>query len=231
MSLQPHTLIAVVAEAPAPYAEVLRRIDQLTRAHGMVYDLSIGALILEYFFGGSASEYYSRDRCKETAFADFVSTCREALATHGQSETRLRNCVRAYLVYRTLPSQAKEALLFSHLVELARCRDPGIRARLATATIECDWTVTQLRDAVTLARGDLPPEPANGDAGQGAPVGLSPARLVTRGEKLVPAIQAWARALGQAGTGTLTARQRERLRAAIAAVEGQLATLRAHIDG
>ena len=217
------------AAMPVEYAEVLRRIDQLTRAHGMVYDLSIGALCLEFFFGGSAEEYYSRDRSKETVFADFVATCREALATHGQSESRLRNCVRAYLVYRGLPSQAKEALLFSHLVELARCRDPGIRARLAAATIECEWTVAQLRDAVTMARGDARPEPAAPSAAPAPTPRLSAARLVSRGEKFVPAVASWTSAIAAADPAKLTRGQRERLRQAITSLEAKLTELRARL--
>lgn len=224
--------IARTMALPTEYVEVLRRIDQLTRAHGLVYDLSIGALILEFFFGGNAQEYYSRDHSKETVFYDFVGVCRDELAAQGQSESKLRNCVRAYLVYRGLPQQAKDTLLFSHLVELARCRDTTLRNRLAFAAIEADWTVSQLREAVSRTRSPQPEpqDPVPPDPELGKPRTLSAARLVSKGEKLVPQFAAWIDHWAKADPSKLSKRQRERLDASVAALELQLAALRGRLN-
>lgn len=214
-------------DLPTQYVEVLRRIDQLTRAHGLVYDLSVGALILEFFFGGSAQEYYSRDRSKETVFFDFVVACKDELAAHGQSESKLRNCVRAYLVYRGLPQEAKDSLLFSHLVELARCHDATLRTRLAYAAIEADWTVNQLRDAVSRTKAPDQDAAAGPDKPPRLPANpISAARLVSKGEKLVPQVALWTENWASADPAKLTQQQKLRLQASIEALQDQVAQLR-----
>lgn len=229
--------------APAPteplYAQVLQDLETMGRTHLLVHDLAVGQLILERFWNGDAAAFHSKDPRKAMTFADFCSCCGDALQELGHSPARLGRCVRAHLVWRTLPPPAQERLTLTHLLELARCADPTLRARLAVAAVDTRWSVPRLRDAVSRANagrwydtdpaqpGTQPPPPPDQQGDQPRPV--SAPRLVTRGEKLLAPVHAWAEGLAQADLKRLDKLQRERLRAVLAELERQVALVKKRV--
>jgi hypothetical protein len=132
----------------------------------------------------------------------------------------------------------REGLALTHLVELARVPDPTLRARLATTALADQWTVQTLKDSVRAAKAgqwydadlDTPgTQPPPLPAPEVKPV--TPARLVTRTERMVPQVQAMAQAWAEIDPKHLTRARRDRLRHALLAAERTLAAVRARMEG
>lgn len=205
---------AMQPQAPSPeHLVVLGELEVLARTHLLVHDLAVGKLILERFFAGDPVLFHSRNRHKESSFGNFVAACKDDLEALGQSEERLKKCIRAHIVWRALPPVVKDQLQLSHLVELARCTDPTTRARLALATTQSDWSVQQLRAAVTAAKdaGWDPVQPVPDLPDETAKPPLPLRRLTTRGEKLVQTAEEWLGSMEQRDKAALDTDQRARL--------------------
>ncbi len=231
--------MALLAEPPQNplYAHVLSELERLGRAHLLVHDLAVGQFLLQQFWGGDARAFHSQDPTKQLSFAKFAEECSESLAHLGQSADRLNRCVRAHLVYRTLPQVLQGQLLLSHLLELGRCADPTLRTRLALVAVQEGWSLPTLRDAVRRANagrwydadpatpGTQPPgKRVVKSRGKGSQA-LSAPRLVSHGERLVPGLGAWVQRLGAADLARLDDGQRERLGAVLAQLQRELEAL------
>ena len=213
------------------FADVLADLRQLARNHLLVYRVEVGRVLLERFFAGSAAAYTDMDPGKELAFTRFVETCAEELSAFRLGERTLRDCIRTHLVFLTLPPAAREALQFSHVVELTRVADPTLRGQLAVASVAGDWSVVQLKGAIGEAKagnwydtdadtpGSQPPPPR-----ELPPPVPQAGRLVTRAEKWAEEVEIWSSQWSAVDASRLSKAQRQRVIAAVTA-------LRAKLDG
>jgi hypothetical protein len=220
--------------ASQDYQPVLDALRELGRTHLLAYSLACGELILQRFWGGDGGLFSSKDRTKDHSFATFANTCADLLADMGLNAEQLRRCVIAFLTWRTLPPVSRDQLQLSHIQELSRCPAPTQRAQLAQEAVAGAWTRQQLRDAVSAAKVgqyyDTDPEqPGTQPPAPPAEPERTPsvARWITRTERLVPVLQDWAGGATAVPTAALTDTQRQRLAAALVAVEREVAAVRA----
>jgi len=222
----PHELEAKVL---TKHQHVLAALHHLGRAHLVVHDLAVGHLLLREFFGGDALAYQNQSSTKAGSFRRFAVECQNELQALGYSEDRLQKCIRAHIVFETLPPSVKERLQLSHLLELARCRDATTRARLALAATEADWSVQQLRTAVSQAKegqwdASQVPVPAGSHGNVDRPP-LAPGRVVSRGHKLLAAVEEWKMLVADLEPTRLSDKQRQQLRKTLRELQDRLALL------
>ena len=226
---------------PAPTGEfvaVLDQLEQLTRDHQTFFRLQVGGLMLDSFFGGDPAAYLSRDPTKASKYVDFVRACRERLDDLGLGDTVLRRCVVTRIVYDSLPADLAARLRFSHLVELAKVDDGATRSLLATASVDNQWSVDQLRDAVLAARAGrwidgkpddpgLQPPPAPPEPVKKPQAG----RVVTRFERSIGDMRAAAAEWRSVDPKKASAEHRKRIEKAVAAFEAEVVALRQGLAG
>ena len=222
-------------ETPQEFCGILADLRQLSRSRALGYYIEVGDLLLQHFYGGQATAYLDKDPTKAASFGNFATSCRDELAVFGLSADRLRECIRARIVFDTLSVEARERMDLSHVLELTRVKDPTLRSRLAKAAVDERWTVLALREAVRAAKlgawydtdaeveGVQPPPPAKR--------GLSPARLVTRAERLVPELEGLVEAWQGADLARLSKARKVRMGVALDELEARVALLRARLVG
>ena len=220
----------------APYTDfrdTLERLERLARDHHLLYRLGIGRLLLTDFYDGDAAAYLSRSRSKPGRFAGFLVAHAAEIGDLGLSEITLRQCIVLSIVADGLPNALVEQLRIRHLVELAKVDDAATRNVLALASVQDRWTSGQLRDAVLAARagrwidgqpdvpGLQPPAPEPEPTGK-----VQLGRVVTKFERaaadLADLVTQWAGV-----TRRPSGAERERLSAAIGALESKAAAMRA----
>ena len=213
-----------------PFEDVLDALEHLARTHALAWRLEVGRVLLDAFFAGDTAAYHSRDPRKETRFTHFFATCRDDLDKLGIGETTARNCIKARLVYDTLPVELQSALFFSQVVELTRVADPSLRVQLAVAAVQGNWTVRQLRDSVgvVLAGGEveslgIAPPTVEVEAARAPHAG----RMVTAAEKWTAQFDTWADRWAKIDDTKIRSPQRKRLREALAQARKRLAALEA----
>lgn len=215
------------------YEDILDVLERLARDHALAFRLEIGRVLLNAFFDGDGHAYASRNPNKESRFTHFFDKCRDDLRKIGIGRSSARNCIKARLVYDALPAELQAALFFSQVVELTRVHDPTARLELAVAAVQGDWSVRQLRDAVShvLAGGDVdgdPSAPGIQPYPEDAVVeGPNPqaGRLVTAAEKWSVQVDEWAGRWARVDPGKLRGPQRERLQVALATLRGKIEAL------
>ena len=216
-----------------PFEDILDQLEALARDHLLFYRVQVGSLLLRHFWADDAAAFSDHSPNKDVRFELFFQKCGEELARYGLSKRQARNSIRASIVVRTLPPSVAEKLFLSQVLELVRLRDPTQRAELASVAIASDWSMRQLRDAVTAVRAGLPLDGEPDVPGvqvlevEDAVPRLTAGRMVTRVEKLAGAVEAWAEGWEQADASVLKDAQRTRLEAAVATLEAQVAALRA----
>ena len=214
------------------FGDILDELERLSRQHLLSYRVQVGALLLAQFWDDDPAAFSSRDPGKEVRFNTFFIEHGEDLRRYGLSQRQARNSVRASIVMRTLPVEIREQLFVTQLIELTRLADPTQRARVAQTAVQQNWTVIQLRDAVSAVRAGLPIDADEETPGVqvAAPEETIrrpvPGRLVTRAEKLAEQVDTWSRQWQQADTTRLRPVQRRRLAAAADALEARVVELR-----
>ena len=116
------------------FSPTLQTLDSLTRVHALTYRLGVGQLLLDHLFAGDPANFSSKDTAKAVKFSAFVALCADELAQFNLSAHTLRESIRATVVYNSLPAATRDKLLFSHLIQLARCTDGHKRLPLFTPT-------------------------------------------------------------------------------------------------
>lgn len=222
----------------AAFADCLAQIDRLSRGLQLAFRLEVGKLMLEHFYAGSIAAYRDTARNKESSFAAFTRTCKQELADYGLGPQSLRNCINARVIYDLLPPSTRDVLKFSHVVELTRVADPNARARMAMDVALQHWSVDQLKGAIAQYRDgtyyDTEPltpgtQPPRGPAVADKP--LARGRLVSQLAKTAAALDAWHAAWTAAAKTRLDRPQRDRYRAAVAALRAKVDELAADLDG
>jgi hypothetical protein len=218
-----------LAKVSTEHQPVLTALYQLGRAHLLVHDLAVGKLLLQEFFSGDALAYQNHSATKVASFRRFAVDCRDELQLLGHSEDRLQKCVRAHIVFESLPPPVKERLQISHLLELGRCRDSTTRARLAIAATQSAWSVQQLRSAVSQAK-DGQWDPTESPAAEADKVAakrpaLAPGRVVSRGHKLLVAVGEWKALVDDLEPAQLSDKQRQQLHKTLKDLQDKLAQL------
>ncbi len=214
------------------YHDALQTLQRLTREHAQTYRLGVGAYILQRFFGGSAAQFSSSAPNKDTKFKGFLAAHAQDLDELDLSETTLRRFVRAHIGYSLLPPGVRDQLGWSALLEICKVQEVNQRARLAMATVTERWPVAKVRAAVALVQqnrlwdADPDQDGLQLPAPKPAPP-IQPGRLVTRTEKWVEEVAAWQAEFAQIDAKKLEKAQVARMRAAVAALRGQLDALEA----
>lgn len=221
-------------EPPEEFADILAELRHLSRSRTLGYYIEVGDRLLLRFFGGQATAYLDHNPHKDTSFARFLTTCQEELAVFKLGPQRLRDCIKARIVFDTLPVQAREEMDVGHVLELTRVKDPTLRTRLAKAAVEERWTVLALREAVRVAKlGAWYDTDAEQEGVQPPPAPpprqLSPARLVTRAERLVPELGELVEAWQGADLRRLSGERKARMVVALDELEARVARLRARL--
>jgi len=218
------------------YRDLLAELSLLSRDLLLAFRLQAGKLFLDRFFGGSAHAYRDRNPYKEATFAEFVGRCKDELSAVGISAGLARQCIQARIAWDGLPAGVRESLKFNHVVSLARVGEPNMRARLAFDASSQGWTVSQLDQAIRRA-GDgsyydtdpstpgTQPPPARPQPAKG----YQPGRLITRLVKTGQELQGWRTAWATVDAGKLRGPQRQRVVDAVAALEAQVAQLKAEL--
>jgi len=110
--------------------------------------LKVGDYLLSTYFDGDASLYTDARRSKEMGFEGLLSEQRDALTEMGLKPTMLRNCVRAFVVWRGLHPQLRDGFDFSALVALAPLSDLRNREKLAGEALAQKWSAREIGQAV-----------------------------------------------------------------------------------
>jgi hypothetical protein len=214
------------------FSEILDELRRLSRDHMLFYRLEVGRLLLDRFFDGSAAEYRDHSPHKDSRFTTFATTCADNLRVFGLGERTLRDCILARIVFDTLPAPVRDALGFSHVVELTRVSDPTLRARLAHAIVDQGWTVQALQQAIEAAKnGDWydtdPATPGTQPPPPPAPTVklLPPGRLLARAQKWVAETDAWSAQWTAVAPDKLTRAQRTQAVEAVQAAKARLEVL------
>lgn len=224
------------ADSITSFEDVLDEIEALARDHDLAWRLQLGHTFLRHFWRGDARAYQHGAPGKDLRFAAFFEKHGDALARYDIGPRKARDCIRASIVFDSLPPALAGRLFWTQVIELARLRDPTARAQVAVAALQSDWTVAQLRDAVDYAKQVGVPEPvalaqavAAADAasavvpeGSAAP---APGRMVARAEKLVEAVETWSATWRKVDGAALRPAQRARLVAARDALRARVAEL------
>lgn len=209
------------------FQDAIQALKALTHDHEKAFRLGVGQYILQRFFGGNARLFSSLDPHKDTTFRDFATLHAADLAELDLSEQTLRRCVRVRICYDLLPPANRDKLGWSATLQISTLDDPNQRARLAAAAVAEQWPVARVKQAVALAQqhrfwdaepateGLQLPEPR-------APLPPQPGRLVTRTEKWSEEISNWRKEFELIDAKRLDKAQVERMKAAMAAVRGQL---------
>jgi len=218
------------------YQDVVQSLRALTNQHDKAFRMGIGKLLLDRFFGGRPAEFSSSAPNKPTTFNDFLQIHAEELAGLDLSEHQLRRCVRLHICHALLPPGVRDQLSWSALLQISVLPESNQRARLAAATVQQGWTTAEVRHAVDMARAqrdwDADPETPGLQLPKPAPAPLpQPGRLVNQTEKWPAQIAAWQGEFAKIDATKLSAGQRERLTAAVAAARRQLQELEARLAG
>lgn len=223
-------------DAGTPFEDILDAIEAITRQHALTFRLSLGRLMLDAFFAGDPRAYTQRGGAHERRFRHFFSHHADDLARYGIGEQTARHCIRGWLVLQQLPPALQKSLFFTQIVELARLPDPFARAELAAAAVRDNWTVLQLREAVTAMRDGATVEQAHalvddGAAEQGAAAPAPPqaGRVAGHVERWISEIDAWSATWEHAPPSKMRRPQRQRLRAAVEALQARLTALQAKL--
>ena len=218
------------SSTPVPFEDILDDLERLAREHLLYYRVQVGNLLLRHFWDDDPAAFSSRDRTKSARFELFFDKCSDELTRYGLSMRQARDSVRAAIVVRRLPAEVAQRLFLSQVLELTRLADPTARVQVAKAALTYDWSVRQLRDAVTATRLGQPleettatPTPSPVVAAERPP---AVGRMVTRAEKLVAEVDHWSELWGQLDARRMRKPQRERLEAAVEALEARVAALR-----
>jgi hypothetical protein len=232
---------ALVA-APPDFDALLADLAKLSRNHLLYFRIEVGRRLSKAFYHDDPAVYRSSYRQKEGAFRDFVATRGAELADLGLSEQLLRQSLRAFYVVKDLPRAVVAQLVYSHVVQLTAVEDEKTRELLAKATVDNRWTGRALQNAIEAVRGgrwpdadpeqpglqadDLAsPDPA-GEPGARTP---QPGRVVTRFERTARDLSDLMGQWEAVPVEKLTKEQAARVRAAVAALEGQVAEMKARL--
>ncbi|MFZ4578170.1 MAG: hypothetical protein ACOYOB_07185 [Myxococcota bacterium] len=220
------------------FLEILDDLRRLSRDHLLFYRLEVGRLLLDRFFKGSAANYRDFSNAKAHAFVTFATTCADELQVFGLGERTLRHCILARVVFDTLPPPVRDSLGFSHVVELTRVSDPTMRARLALAIVDQNWTVQALQQAIEAAKsGDWydtdPATPGTQPPPAPAPTGKlpQPGRMVAQAEKWLTQTDQWSAQWARMDASKLRPLQRKRAVQAVEALQQKLAGVLATLKG
>jgi hypothetical protein len=226
---------------------IVERLEHLTTAHALAHRLQVGQVLLDAFYDGDLHAYQSRAPDKAVRLEEFLRERQEVLAQLGLSGRLLRQCVRAYAVWRTLPPLARAGLRLGQLALLTRLADPSARAAVAVAALRHGWTQRQLTDAVDTVRGggaldegtiasieDSGGVAAGGEAAAApapAPKGSrQPGRLVSEAERWSQAVQGWQERWATVDAEKLRPAQRRRVLEAAVRLERQVVALRQRLE-
>lgn len=223
-----------LADTKSEFSDLIAELQRLSRDLLLAFRITVGKMILDHFFEGSAHTYTDRSHTKDQKFAAFLAECGADLADLGLREQTLRNCVRARITYDTLPPAVREKLKLSQVVELTRVGDPTTRARLAHSTVSESWTVNQLKNAIVQAKignfydtdaatpGTQPPPSKPVDEPK-----YQAGRLISQLVKASRELAEWQRAWQSIDLSKLRASQKKDLKAAVMALQQRIAALQA----
>ena len=216
------------------FDDIIGQLQRMAREQLLAYRIGVGQVLLDGLFGGDAAAYASRDPNKELRFARFFAEREAELRRFGLTDRMSRHCISCYAVFRTLPPAVREQLFWSQVQQLVRVHDVGMRAQLAVAAVQQQWSVEQLKNAVSAVNAGLPLDGDAEVAGLQAPDApparsIAPGRLVNRAEKWAGDLEQWSEQWFSGDTSRLRPAQRERLAAAVAAARGRLIELEARL--
>jgi hypothetical protein len=220
----------------AEFQDAVLKLRELMQTHARTYRLEVGRYLLQRFYGGRSDAYFSRDPGKENAFTAFVQQHSEDLAGLALSENDLRRSIRVHVCFESLPAGVREQLSWSALLEVSKIGEANLRARVAKAAVDQQWTVAHTRAVVDQALAnrvwDADPEQDGLQLPEpDAETPPQPGRLVRRSEKWCDEIDAWQAQFARIDAGKLDKRHVERLRAALARVRGQIQAVEKKLGG
>ena len=126
----------------------LVRLRNLARGSILKHYLKVGEYLLDTYFENDAQLYSDKRRNKEAGFDALLTDHRDDLADMGLQPGVLRNCIRAFIVWRALPETTRAGLDFTHLHGLAPIGDLGTRNKLAQQAVDANWTKREVQGAV-----------------------------------------------------------------------------------
>lgn len=167
------------------HQQTLEHLHQIARGSLLHHHLKCGEYLLTNYYDGDSALYADKSRGKEAGFEALLSQHRDALTEMGLKPSLLRDCVRAYIVWRGLHPQLREQLGFSGLVALAPMADLGERELVASEAIQKHWTSRQIGEAV-LAENKAHKKGKKKLGRPTLPAGLKHALKVVRAGKGLP---------------------------------------------
>lgn len=200
----------------------LDHLRNLARGSLLKHYLKVGDYLLDTYFDGDAQLYSDKRRNKEAGFDALLNDHRSDLTDLGLQPGVLRNCIRAFIVWRGLPEATRAGLDFTHLRELSPIGDLGTRNRLAQQAVEASWSKREVKGAVLKVQA----EARRGKQKLGRP--RSPAPL----KQMAGVIRALQQLPTQSSQlAVLTPAQRVLVRADLIEAQGRLAGLLSLLDG
>jgi hypothetical protein len=215
--------------APSPTAPLatrnhatLEHLRNLARGSILHHYLKVGDYLLGSYFDGDAQLYGDHRRSKEAGFEALLADHRAELADLGLQPGVLRNCVRAFIVWRALPDDTRLRLDFTDLSALAPVEDLAGRSKLAHQAVQAGWSTRELTHAVQEHQAGL----RKGKKKLGRPTQPAALKhigaLVRAGHKL-PTQASHLHALNPT--------QRQKVRAEVAALQARLVKVAGLLDG
>ena len=199
----------------------LVRLRNLARGSILKHYLKVGEYLLDTYIEHDAQLYADKRRNKEAGFDALLSDHRDELADMGLQPGVLRNCIRAFLVWRALPEETRASLDFTHLHELAPIADLSTRNKLAQQAADANWSKREVQGAVQKVRGEQRHGKKLGRPT--SPAALKQVAGVTRAAQKLPT-----EATHLAG---LSGAQRGLVRTDVLAVHAKMAAILALLDG
>lgn len=149
--MQNHEITAPM-NTPAPLltrnSHTIAHLRALARGAMLQHYLKIGDYLLDQYFDGDAQLYGDNRRNKEVGFDALLADHMQDLDDMGLKATVLRNCIRAFIVWRGLAEDVRKDLDFSDLYALAPVANLTERAKLAQDAVQGAWNNRQVMQAV-----------------------------------------------------------------------------------
>lgn len=156
-------LIQPLADEDAFYDHVVEELCETVGRAAKFVRLRTGSILFTAF-GGDEEAYASRASNKR-GLRRFLNARREELGRIGINRTTAQEAIAQWIVWRTLPDDAKSALGLTALVHLYRLKDSVTRHRFAHEAVVGQWSARRLRNEIDRHLLCLAPPPKDVDPG------------------------------------------------------------------